>query len=478
MRTLGKPRETFVFRNKNCKVIEITDITTLNDTHCAQQHIPLVNMLAFTDLAIELQIAIWQYVLPHRGIHWLEFEGRAHEAPYVRDTLRFTRHRFPDGNLPEHLQEFRRSPMSNEHRARYEAEREKTVRQWHGPFFQYTKPVTPSVWGQEGPDKEYSDGDLPEEVAEEVAYTRRCRQLSSYTQVATLLTTCHLSRTIALEYIQRSQPHMWHIYRSKGLLHRPRSLDLWEAQYRDANEPDHGLAHVQLVPVVRYTMDLVVLRLHDQHGRPTPMLRQGPVQFSPEDWTIQVLPCVTRIALEWHPRWATPGPDGRDQFCVDKVRAFIELMHPYCVNGLLLYWIVDGIPRPNWERDYHPGVPFLFKRWMTHHNEEPLGGYGKSDEDVKATILSNCDLDLEFEANGRRYYVVFVVIVWRRWRGFPPKYHEIMDGPFIGAKCGGEAVWPEALRAPARFAYEMMTGGEGSLEDRWRGSCILSWEPL
>lgn len=34
--------------------------------------------------------------------------------------------------------------------------------------------------GEAGPEKEYSDGDLPDEFAEEeVAYTRRCRELST-----------------------------------------------------------------------------------------------------------------------------------------------------------------------------------------------------------------------------------------------------------------------------------------------------------
>jgi hypothetical protein len=48
-------------------------------------------MAIFNDLAIELQEAIWELVLPtSRGVHWIEVEGIPQEPEYVRESIRIT----------------------------------------------------------------------------------------------------------------------------------------------------------------------------------------------------------------------------------------------------------------------------------------------------------------------------------------------------------------------------------------------------
>ncbi|KAJ4394903.1 hypothetical protein N0V93_004123 [Gnomoniopsis smithogilvyi] len=425
-------------------------------------------MATFNDLAIELQLAIWQFVLPYRGIHWVEIEGLPHEASYLKDTIRFTRQRCPDGKFPETLTDFWELPMCDEHRARFRAENQWDTKR-RGVFFQKLLPVTPSVWGEAGPAGERADSGLAERFTEELEYTRRCRQLSTYTQVTTLLSTCHLSRTVALEY---AQEYLLSIYRSKGLLYRPRSLNLWEAQYLGNREPDFDTYHFNLVPVIRQQQDLVVLRLHDVHGRATPLLHDGLYQFSPESHVHGgVFPWIERVGIEWHPRWATPGPDGREQFQAAKVQAMLKLMHAWCINSTLLYWLVDGVPRPNWERDYHPVVPYLFNKFTTQYTKRSLRDFTGMDEETRAKLAADCGLNIEFEANGRRYYLVFVVIHWDRWVRLPDTFMSIVDGPFIY----GETNWPEAVRAPAR--YPLNPADPPSLGP-WKLSFILSWEPV
>ena len=49
-------------------------------------------MAIFNDLAIELQEAIWEMVLPaFRGVHWIEVEGIPQDAGFVRDSIRMTK---------------------------------------------------------------------------------------------------------------------------------------------------------------------------------------------------------------------------------------------------------------------------------------------------------------------------------------------------------------------------------------------------
>lgn len=434
-------------------------------------------MSTFNDLAVELQMAIWQFVLPYRGIHWVEIEGHPRDAPDVRETIRFTRQRCTDGNLPETLRDLWRLPLCDEQRKRNLEEHQfEGSRSHSGRFFQKLFPVTPSVYGAAGPANEHGDSQGAIHVAEEVAHTRRCRDLSTYTQVTTLLSTYRLSRSVALEYIHKFYPYSWWMYRSKGLNFRPRPLGLWEAQYLDCSEPDLGSPHFNLVPVIRTPLDLVVLRLHDQHGRATPLLHESLYQLSPDACVHGIIfPWFDRVAIEWHPRWATPGPDGGEQFCAAKVQAAITLMHSSADLTTMLYWLVDGVPRPNWKRDYPPVVPLVFEWFTASYCQRTYRNYRTTDnqmmdKNIQAAFLADCNLDIEFEANGRRYYVVFVVIAWNRWRRLPVTFMSIVDGPFIG----GETIWPETIRAPARFVYDMVQ----SMSNSWRISFILSWEPI
>lgn len=425
----------------------------------------------FTDLAIELQEAIWKLVLPYRGIHWVEIEGSVDEAPYVHHSIRSTRHNYPDGILPE-LTAGDFWLLPNKCKC---SENPKVG----SLFFDNLVPVVPSVWGLAGPGDACGDEEMNVQLAEEVAYTRRCRQLSTYTQVATLLQTCRLSRDVAWGYIEEyRESFRLPIYRSKGLLHRPRPLDVWEAQYpsKDSSGPDYGPPHTRLVPPIRSHLDLVVFRLHDAHGRATPLLRQGPFQFPPEYFTNEVesFTHFNRVGIEWHPRWA----DEQDEFRAANVQSIFSLMQWMALHSTMLYWLVDGIPRPNWKRDYPnqiQGIEAWMSRYMHNVHRYQVG----MDKATRAEFLADCNLDLEFEANGRRYYLVFVVIPWERWeeRGGKPchcgKVHA--DGPFLH----GEAKWPEKLRAPARFAYNMLT--DSHLRSLWtypEMSFILSWEPI
>lgn len=433
-------------------------------------------MPSFNDLAVELQEAIWQLVLPYRGIHWVEIEGPVHDAPHVRESIRFTRHNYPDGILPEvTIEDFWRLPKCKEQEARLtRTRRDKSS----SLFFQDLVPVVPSVWGSAGPGDARGDEETDEQLVEEMAYTRRCRQLSTYTQVAALLQTCRLSRDVAWAYIEKYPRWLWHIYRSKGRLHRPRPLDVWEAQYpnENSNGPDYGPHHTRLVPTIRSPLDLVVLRLHDAHGRATPLLRQGSFQFPPESWsTLQSFPRLDRVAIEWHPRWA----DEPDEFRAANVQSILGLMQWMSRQSTMLYWLVDGIPRPNWERDYPYLVSKAPEAWMRCYMPDVHRFQHDMDEYTKAAFLADCNLDLEFEANGRRYYVVFVVLPWDSWEeagGQPCRCEEKhIDGPFLY----GEAMWPEKLRAPARFAYDMLTDYHlASLCTYPRMSFILSWEPI
>lgn len=46
-------------------------------------------MAIFNDLAVELQEAIWELVLPtSRGVHWIEVEGIPHDPEFIRDIIR------------------------------------------------------------------------------------------------------------------------------------------------------------------------------------------------------------------------------------------------------------------------------------------------------------------------------------------------------------------------------------------------------
>lgn len=93
-----------------------------------------------------------------------------------------------------------------------------------------------------------------------------------------------------------------------------------------------------------------------------------------------------------------------------------------------------------------------------------------------AALLADHHLDQEFEANGRRYYIVFVV-----FSQFLAKEREQLDNAGLGWSGlfpGSAAMWPEALREPVRLAYDVCGDGSKNLGTYRSSSYILSWEPI
>jgi hypothetical protein len=85
-------------------------------------------------------------------------------------------------------------------------------------------------------------------------------------------------------------------------------------------------------------------------------------------------------------------------------------------------------------------------------------------------------LGQEFEANGRWYYIIFIVC-----RQFYEEEQEKLNKAglgFSGPFPGGAAIWPEALREPVRLAYDVSKDGNSNLGTYQNFSYILSWEPI
>lgn len=433
-------------------------------------------MTGFNDLAFELQEAIWEFVLPERGMHWFQVEGLPQPAPYVRDTIRFTREYDFGGSTPQSLEAVLAARGKvPEHTERMDQKSDNT-----GGFFRRLLTTVPSVWGVSGPD----DNEQQEQQVEEVAYTRRCRQLSTYNQVSVLLSVCRPSRLVALRRIERNREYSWHVFRGMGPLFRPRPMEVWEAQYRGGeDEPDmphriltKGGCPWELLRPQIHMLDLAVLRLHDSQGRATQMLRHGPWQYAIEHAMHDVTYAdFDRVAIEWHPQWGTPT--GEKEFCAGNVEAFIRLMRSGGGGSSKhLYWLVDGIPRPDWKRDYPAAVRAVFEEAIAnnHLNRHFLRQWQDLGDDDERKSLANLHLNQEFEAYGRRYYVVFVVL-----GSLPAPLRQWLDDAglsYDGLFPGGEDIWPKALRAPARFAhrwaYDRNLGTLPSL------SYVLSWEPI
>lgn len=356
-----------------------------------------------------------------------------------------------------------------------------------GNFFRELLLTVPSVWGLSGPEH-----DEQQDQAEEIAYTRRCRELSTYTQISVLLSTCQLSRLVAQRHMDKNCEYSWHVFRSMGPLYRARPMRVWEDQYhgnRVPQVPDWIVAKGReweiLSPRI-HELDIAVLRLHDSQGRPTHMLRHGPWQYDDTFSIMHRNTCaeLVRIGIEWHPRWGTPA--GREDFCESNVKALVQLTSSGSMDQRRLYWLVDGIPRPNWKHDYPAVVEAFFEQAITTNkwaNKVFLDHWQGFDEDERK-MLADLHLHQEFETNGRRYYVVFVVVqdlavvfdyqaALKRGLDDAGLGHGGPYGPFPG----GEDIWPEALRAPAWFAYHtgMRTRNLSTLE---RHCYILSWEPI
>lgn len=433
-------------------------------------------MAVFNDLAIELQEAIWKLALPaSRGVHWIEVEGIPHYPEYIRESIRLTQwHNFD--HIPERHSDIHRfrnenpgfddRPLADDQEPREASD-----------FFRHLLTTVPAVFGRSG-----SSGvseDLRHELADELSFTRRCRQLSTYYHISALLSVCRLSRHIAEQYIKNNFQCSWPIHRSMGPPYRTRPMNVWEVQYSGNKAPlvsrDRSCWQ-ELRPRI-HTHDLVVLRLYDSQGRATPLLKQSPWQYyvdQPVHWS--TFGCFDRIGIEWHPSWA--NADGQGELHPYNVETFLRNM---CVGHTpaTLYWMVDGVPRPNWERDYPAIVGDLFANRMAEEKEDILSHlkshWGLSSEGQAATLVDQ-HLGQEFEANGRRYYIVFVVLC-----NFRSEQKKLLkeaglgnSGPFPG----DATMWPEAIREPARLAYNVQHDGSGNM-GMWKGlSYILSWEPI
>lgn len=422
-------------------------------------------MATFNDLAVELQEAIWALVLPTRGVHWIEVEGIPQDPDYVRASIAMADRSHRRDRIPETYFGVKSvMPYCDKWRERARARQGVST-----PFFQRLFTTVPAVFGRQGPGQDSDD-----DKADEIAYTRRCRQLSTYTQISTLLSTCRLSRVVAQQHIRDYGSCSWPIHRSLGPLYRPRPVGVWEAQYGGDKSPlvaGDGEMEV-LAPRIR-PLDLVVFRLHDSQGRGTPLLRHAAWQYRMDvlKHPTTTYGCFERIGIEWCPSWGTMG--GRGELRPGNVQAIVKLMSSNH-KSTTLYWLVDGVPRPNWKHDHPAIIGDMFADGMAMEKDEDEiprhleDHWGLSRQEGRA-MLSDCHLDQEFEANGRRYYVVFVVLYSMPRRCLFP---------------GGADLWPEALREPVRLAHEVIktyaTCNDESLDNMGTHShsYILSWEPI
>ncbi|KAJ4352953.1 hypothetical protein N0V95_003806 [Ascochyta clinopodiicola] len=420
-------------------------------------------MAVFSDLAIELQEAIWKMVLPtSRGVHWIEVEGIPQDPKYIRGSVRMTQW-YKFDRMPE-----THSDVMQSQRLNPEFERRADA-----PFFRDLLATVPAVFGRS---ESNESGELEDDLADEIANTRRCRQLSTYYQITTLLSLCRLSRSIAQWYIQDNCKCSWPVWRSMGPLYRPRPMDVWEAQYSSDKNPLVLDSHKwQLLQPQIHALDLVVFRLHDSKGRATSLLKHAPWQYWVEQATHGSFACFDRIGLEWNPSWGTVG--GRGELRSGNIQAFVREMQTGHFPSTL-YWLVDSVPRPDWKRDYPAVVQQIFadriaddKSGVIEHLDMHWN-LGPGDE----ALLADHHLGQEFEANGRRYYIVFVV-----FSQFLEEKRDQLDkaglgwgGPFPGSA----AMWPEALREPVRLAYDVCGNGSKNLGTYKSFSYILSWEPI
>lgn len=428
-------------------------------------------MAIFNDLAVELQEAIWELVLPTaRGVHWIEVEGIPQDPDFIRDSIRSTQS-YNFDRIPEGKDEiFHLRQLDSEFKKRIFTKKNDS-----SAFFRHLLTTVPAAFGASGPDSEQ----LQHAQADEIAYTRRCRQLSTYTQITTLLSTCRLSRYVAQQRI-RDRKCTWPIYRSMGALYRTRPMDVWEAQYSDGKAPPipHGVDGCTWEPLAPriHSLDLVVLRLHDSHGFATPLLRQAPWQhFIETSMHGETYGCFDRIALEWHPFWATSVGGALRS---DNIKTFVRNMQVGHFPATP-YWLVDGVPRVNWKHDYPAVIGDIFAEHMAGEKEdvlEHLKMHWNLSNEEETTLLADHHLGQEFEANGRRYYIVFVLL-----RSFEQKIRQRLDDAGVGYKGpfpGSAAIWPEAIREPVRLAHDVICDASINLGTYKQHSYILSWEPI
>jgi hypothetical protein len=271
------------------------------------------------------------------------------------------------------------------------------ARDGSSPLFQHLYLIVPSVLGQS---IESAPADEEDKVAlmmlDEIAETYRCRQLPTYTQVMTLLMTYRTSRPGALDYLHK-MPGAWPLYRGVGPISRPRPLSVWNQQYENIKTAPDGTETREVLKICA-TLDLVVFRLHNASGYPLPV--NHTYQLSPINTRgVPSLFEYNRIGIEWNSLWSTL--EGRKEFRDSAVQDIVLLLGRRRKASTQLYWLVDGIPRPQWTQ-YPPAIPAAFNRVIEKRKDRILRWW-EIEESQKAQLLKRHDLYQELEANGRRY---------------------------------------------------------------------------
>lgn len=401
-----------------------------------------------------------------------------HEPDLIRDSIRMTEsHKFD--RIPATHDGVLQARRIHPH---FKARRQATTDE-SGPFFRHLITTVPAIFGRQGPDEDdgapgqHASKHLPYDLDDEIAYTRRCRKLSTYTQITTLLSTCRLSRLVAQRRIHNESECSWPLHRSLGPLYRPRPMDVWEAHYDNNKAPSviNDYDGVEVLAPRIHALDLAVFRLHDSQGRATPLLQQAAWQYGIETRHGTTFACFDRIGIEWHPSWATVG--GRGELRPGNVQAVVHLMQ--MLHSSFLYWMVDGVPRPNWGRDYPAVVREIFDERMRHERIvvlDHLGRHWKQSREEREAMLADHHLGQEFEANGRRYYIVFVVL--NQFDGEPKARLRAAGVGHRGPFPGRAELWPEAIREPVRLAWDVMSDGSRNMGACPTTSYILSWEPI
>jgi hypothetical protein len=445
-------------------------------------------MAIFDELPVELQESIWKLVFPrYGGIHWVDIEALPRSTKAIHGTLARVLFHFNDversclnycwcETSPTNANIYRDYVYDKKYRGDFTT-----------PFFEELYPIVPSVWGRAGP----KDLAIDQERAKEVMDVRRCRQLSIYTLIASLLSTCTSSRRCALRWLERKVPGgQWSLFRGEGLMCRPRPLDVWKSQYQTPGSapPERQMSAEELVPGSFAASDLVILRIHTASGHPTTTLKHSFYQLHVE-WPQepQMFPEFKRVGIEWNPVWATEG--GPDAFYLKAVHSVNRLVGP--AGSHQFYWLIDGIPRPQWEQ-YPSCIPaaynFIVDTSELYYEERERMNEFKPGERIRDPIPEQHDLYHDLEANGCRYYIVFMFTHTGRFDHIKGYGDTNEDGIFLKTNfpgpdvCwtdlypGGKELWPEALYEPVEFANKANTCyGVGA------GLCctyFLSWEPI
>ncbi|EPE35824.1 hypothetical protein GLAREA_05162 [Glarea lozoyensis ATCC 20868] len=441
-------------------------------------------MAIFDELPLELQESIWKLVIPsHGGIHWIDVEGFPRSTAAILRTLARVKHHFDDKER-DSISIRGPSPVVVDDWEYWCYVRDKVERgDPSTPFFDHLYPIVPSVWGRAGPGPK--ELDIIQDFSDEVAAVGRCRQLSTYTQISSLLSTCKSSRWTAFRWLEREIPgEQWRLFRGEGLMCRPRHLSVWKEQYQTSEPPEKQMEAEELVPGSFDDTDLVILRLHTTSGHLTTTMKHSFFQLNTEDVVKQpsMIPNFKRAGIEWNPVWATEG--GVDICNISAFESANRLTAMYGAEHF--YWLIDGIPRPQWEQ-YPSCIPaaysFLIDTSDLKYDDYNTVNRLKPGELIRAP--GQHDLYHDLEANGRRYYIVFMFTNHGKFDSVDG-YDAEIKGTFLQTNfpdprvCwadlfpGGKDLWPKALHDPVEFAdkhYLSVAAGRS-------GTYFLSWEPI